>query len=142
MGGCDAWLSSYWYAANEDWPGVPNQWFVGCHMLEQPGVAPGLGGLMSWQWPHDDWRLIGYERWGYFKKNDPERLLEAVYVTPNPSTTSQDTAPNGHWHVFYNNAGIQTFCQWYPELLTDVPGYIKGGSTGRKGAGKGKGEDA
>ena len=134
VGGCDAWLSGYW----EDGPNGSSQWWTGWHL---PGAA-GLAGLQAWQWPNPNWILIGYERWGYFRKGD--RLLEACYAIPNPSTTRPPLRePSGHWHMTWHpNGSLRTQRRENQVLVDDHP-YLKGGHTGPKGAGgMGKGNAA
>ena len=128
VGGCDAWLSGYW----EDGPNGSSQWWTGWHL---PGAA-GLAGLQAWQWPNPNWILIGYERWGYFRKGD--RLLEACYATPNPSTTQPPLRePDGHWHMAWHPNGSLRTSGWSDQVLVDDHPYLKGGHTGPKGTGKG-----
>ena len=140
VGGVDAWLGGYW--SKEEWLGhhqagavAPNQWWTGWH---QPG-EPGLEGLQQWSWPSPNWKLIGYEHWAYFKKGD--KLLEALYVHPNPSTRPNvlvPVAPNGYYHIKFNPAGDTLSSEWVDGELEENHPYLKGGFTGPKGAGKGK----
>ena len=85
-----------------------------------------------WRWPSDRWTLIGYERWGYSKKKG-DRLLEAYYVSPNPSTTHSPEPPNGHYHIVDAPNGDASRSWWYDDLLEDDHSFLKGGVTGPKG---------
>ena len=91
VGGCDAWQGGYWDQGG--------QWWTGWHLAG----PSGLPGLMEWSWPNPGWDLIGYERWEHFRKGD--RLIEALYCDPNPSTTRYPGAPHGHWHVWFHPNG-------------------------------------
>jgi len=138
VGGCDAWIGSWWNPTH--------QWWVGYHSTRA---------LNSWRWPSQEWTLIGHEKWYQPHIGNP-KLREAFYVHPNPSMTPPHllTPPNGHWHVRYSTRGNETLCQWTPLPLTeDAPDrlYLKGGPTGPKGnfhckgaadKGKGKGKAA
>jgi len=124
VGGCDAWLGSYW--------GPNQQWFIG---WQSPRA------LRDWSWPSQEWTFIGYELWQYPRRGEP-KLPEALYATPNPSTTPPHllTPPNGHWHVRYS---LRFRCQrmWVATPLTEDEHLdLKGGGTGPKGKGKGKGD--
>ena len=134
VGGCDAWLSGFW----EDGPNGSSQWWTGWHL---PGEA-GLAGLQSWAWPSPHWILIGYERWGHSRKKG-DRLLEACYAYPNPSTTPNPDPPSGHWHMEWHSNGSLRTSKWEDDVLESDHPYLKGGRTGPKGkAGTGKGNAA
>ena len=131
VGGCDAWIGSWWTPTH--------QWWVGYHSTRA---------LNAWQWPSQDWVLIGYEKW-YQPFAGTPRLREAFYATPNPSMTPPYllTPPDGHWHVCYSLSGNETWRQWVGTVLTEDANnqqYLKGGPTGPKGGfhGKGKGKAA
>ena len=137
VGGCDCWVGGYWD------PEAKTQWWTGWHL---PGPA-GLAGLRNWTWPNPKWTLIGYELWASYKKGD--RLIEAYYAYPNPSTTpstqQQQVQPSGHWHVAYHPNGAAKSSWWSDDTLVDEHCYLKGSSSpkggrggkGRKGKGKG-----
>ena len=127
VGGCDCWVGGFWD------PNTATQWWSGWHL---PGPA-GLAGLSGWSWPNPQWTLIGYELWAYFKKGD--RLIEAFYSCPNPSTTpatQQQQEPSGHWHITLHPNGTVKTSEWSADLLVDEHLYPKGTSP-PKGAGKG-----
>ena len=135
VGGCDAWMASYW--------DKQSQWHVGWHL---PG-DPGLRGLIQWKWPDPAWTLIGYERWYYYKHGQKERLREAFYHYPNPSTTVPPAPlPKGHWHIKFDPKGNEISRTWSDSLLEGGELYLKGGRLGPKGGGMnknfGKGKDA
>ena len=131
VGGADAWVGPYWDGNS--------QWWTGWH---QPGPA-GLAGLNAWSWPNDNWVLIGYERWTYSKKYPHERLIEAYYQDPNPSTLAADAErapPAGHWHMVYDRHGRLQSSTWDQEHLVEPRNqYLKGQGPADKGKGKGKG---
>ena len=142
VGGVDAWLGGFW----SDHP-YPNQWSTGWH---QAGVV-GVDALSNWSWPSQGpntaWRLIGYEQWQFCRRGD--RLRQAYYVHPNPSTSRDAGPPEGFWHVYVTEWGHHVWT-WSWGHLTDEHSYLKGGVTGPKGAGngilpkgagKGKGKD-
>ena len=118
VGGCDAWMGSYWR---------PNQqWWVGWHSPQN---------LPNWAWPSDDWVLIGYERWYQPRRGDP-KLLEAFYATPNPSAHVHPCPPpDGHWHMCWSHSGVLKYSYWTEEVLVEDDAlYLKGrGKTGPKG---------
>ena len=110
VGGCDAWMGSYWR---------PNQqWWVGWHSPQN---------LPNWAWPSDDWVLIGYERWYQPRRGHP-KLLEAFYATPNPSAHVHPCPPpDGHWHMCWSHSGVLTQSYWTEEVLVeDDVLYLKG----------------
>ena len=114
VGGCDFWLGGYW--------SPKRQWWTGWHTSRD---------YQHWEWPSADWVLIGYELW-----DEDGQLVEAMYVSPNPSTTSGTAPPNGHVHLKWNRHGQQLFCRWSDEILVDDHPYLKGGRFGPKGTGK------
>ena len=127
VGGVDAWLEGHW---NET-----SQWYTGWHL---PGPAHAAGG-MAWSWPNDNWILIGFERWDYFRKYPHTRQMEGMYQDPNFLT------PVGHWHVTYHGNGQQRSCTWLPNALEEPQHlYLKGmgkgqEDEGQEGEGKGQG---
>ena len=147
VGGCDAWMGGFFD------PNSSTQWWTGWHL---PGPA-GLEGLRGWTWPNPDWILIGYELWGSYKKGD--RLIEACYACPNPSTMPADQdlqQPSGHWHVTFRPSGFVKASNWKADILEEGHFYLKGSTSpkggafpkgggkaspkgGSKGKGKGKG---
>ena len=127
VGGCDCWMGSYWD------PKRSTQWWTGWH-LSGPS---GIDGLLEWSWPNTGWVLIGYELWGYYKSGD--RLIEASYCSPNPSTTPPNQfgrQQSGHWHVLYRPNGTVKRSTWHSYVLEDMRHYLKG-SSAPKGASKG-----
>ena len=71
VGGCDAWMGSYW---------KPNQqWWVGWHSPQN---------LPNWAWPSDDWVLIGYERWYQPRRGIPSSWRPSMrLLTHRPMCT-------------------------------------------------------
>jgi hypothetical protein len=93
----------------------------------------------QWEWPSQDWSLIGYKLWQYPRLGDP-KLREAFYIHPNPSMTRPDllTPPNGHWHNRWSNKGNELLREWVATPLTkDVHLYLKRAGTRPKGKGQG-----
>ena len=94
---------------------------------------------MAWSWPNDNWILIGFERWDYFRKYPHTRQMEGMYQDPNFLT------PVGHWHVTYHGNGQQRSCTWLPNALEEPQHlYLKGmgkgqEDEGQEGEGKGQG---
>ena len=134
VGGCDAWLGSWWEQPNpnEDYSW---QWFVGWH-------TPNA--LSDWSWPYRSlWFLIGHERWEYL--HGSAWKSEGFYVTPNPSTTPMEINPtgttNGHWHRLYARDGTVLQQTWTPNILDEGPLYLKGSKGKGEGKGKNKGGD-
>ena len=126
VGGCDAWLSSWWGEPNENhsW-----QWFTGWH-------SPNA--LADWEWPGATWTLIGHERWEYL--NGASFKSAAQYAHPNPSTTPRgwNLRPRGHWSLLYAVDGTVQMSTWSDDILQDGALYLKGGKGNGKGNGDGK----
>ena len=107
VGGCDAWLSTWWEAPNDthSW-----QCYVGWHSPD---------GLENWSWPNGEWHLIGHKRWetinGFTFKS------AAQYANPNPSTTARgrDLTPNGHWSYLYSVDGEIQMSTWSNDILDE-----------------------
>ena len=100
--GADVWLSS-WYTAN-------HQWWEGWHTTPP---------FRNWHSGQDgQWFLIGYEKW--CRGALGERMREAYYQEPNPSTSQrgEDLTPVGHWYVRYNARGDRTDTSYNGQPLT------------------------
>ena len=91
--------------------------------------------------------MIGFERWGHFRRGD--RLVDAHYNSPNPSTQQNAPAPNGHVHMLYHPNGDLLLNDWSDDALTERHVAKKGAGKGKalgkgavqgKGLGNGKGE--
>ena len=129
VGGCDWWQGS-WFEQGAS-PKVGHQWWIGWHSSNP---------LTGWQWPDDSWNLIGHELWHYGKRPNANYLMEALYVTPNPSLSPHgtDLTPTGYWHGAWDKYGRLIFSRRYPnQFLTEGPLLLKGASPA-KGTGKGK----
>ena len=128
VGGCDAWLSSWWEDGAHSY-----QWWTGWHSPKA---------LTNWSWPdkRSGWVLIGHERWDAL--NGHSWLSEAHYAEPNPSTSpkGRDLSPVGHWVATYNQNGLEVDRVWSSDTLTEGSLYLKGGGD-PKGKGKGKGQN-
>ena len=133
VGGCDAWMGGLWFQHG--------QWWVGWH---QRG-AFGLDGLLGWSYPNENqaWHLIGFELWGHYKKGG-ERLIEAYYHFPNPSTMKNPPPPNGHWHMIWHPNGSlmsSTRQEYRKDTLAQIDEYVDT-MGGGKGKAFGKGQQA
>ena len=130
VGGIDWWEGSWFYPDRHN-PNSGKQWWVGYH-------SPNP--LTGWSWPDGTWRLIGHELWHYGRRPKATWLMQAFYVTPNPSTAVQgtDLTPNGYWFGTWNQAGQLKHQQSFPfpNALHEGSVFLKGG---QKGKGKGKG---
>ena len=120
VGGCDAWMGSYWR---------PNQqWWVGWHSPRN---------LPNWAWPSDDWVLIGYERWCQPRRGGggPSSWRPSMRVLTHRPMCPPRPPPNGHWHMCWSHSGVLKYAYWTQEVLVkddelDLKGSNKSGPKG------------